>query len=164
MSVLMYGCQQGRNAFVNELLKYDEIDVNHQDRACRTALMITIQERNGELSMALLDRKEIDLTLTDVRDVNTIWKDRRDSCLSKDYDGVNIGTISLSRKLDCSLPSINDKAAQLYNTSWYLVWAFCGAQSCTLERMVRSYYPRRYHMLVWQTLFVPSFRNSGWSR
>lgn len=67
ISVLMYGCQGGRNAFVNELLKYDEIDVNHQDRAGRTALMIAIQERNGELSVALLDRKEIDLTLADVR-------------------------------------------------------------------------------------------------
>ena len=67
MSALMYGCQGGRNAFVNELLKCDEINVNHQDWAGRTALTITIQEGNGELSMALLDRKEIDLTLADVR-------------------------------------------------------------------------------------------------
>ncbi|KAI3120546.1 hypothetical protein CBS147326_9430 [Penicillium roqueforti] len=67
MSALMYGCQGGRNAFVNGLLKCDEIDVNHQDWAGRTALTIAIQEGNGELSMALLDRKEIDLTLADVR-------------------------------------------------------------------------------------------------
>ena len=52
---------------MNELLKCDEINVNHQDWAGRTALTITIQEGNGELSMALLDRKEIDLTLADVR-------------------------------------------------------------------------------------------------
>ncbi|KAL3468755.1 ankyrin repeat-containing domain protein [Aspergillus californicus] len=67
MSALMYGCQGGRNAFVNELLKCDEIDVNRQDWAGRTALMIAIQEGNGELSMALLDRKGIDLTLADVK-------------------------------------------------------------------------------------------------
>jgi ankyrin repeat protein len=67
MSALMFGCALGRNAFVNELLKYDEIDVNHQDRAGRTALMIAIEKGNGGVSMALLDRKEIDLTLADVR-------------------------------------------------------------------------------------------------
>ncbi len=34
---------------------------------------------------------------------NTIWKDRRDFCIGKDYDGVNIDTMPLSSKLDCSL-------------------------------------------------------------
>lgn len=52
---------------MNELLKCDKINVNHQDWAGRIALTIAIQEGNGELSMALLDRKEIDLTLTDIR-------------------------------------------------------------------------------------------------
>jgi ankyrin repeat protein len=67
MSALMFGCVLGRNALVNELLKFDEIDVNSQDLAGRTALMIAIEAGSGEVSMALLDRKEIDLTLADVR-------------------------------------------------------------------------------------------------
>jgi ankyrin repeat protein len=67
MSALMFGCVLGRNAFVNELLKFDEIDVNYQDLTGRTALIIAIEAGSDEVSRALLDRKEIDLTLADVR-------------------------------------------------------------------------------------------------
>ncbi|KAB8213339.1 ankyrin repeat-containing domain protein [Aspergillus novoparasiticus] len=65
MSALMWGITFKRTTSVIELLKKDLVDVNYQDNAGRTALMLAIEEANDEVSMALLNRKEIDLTLTD---------------------------------------------------------------------------------------------------
>lgn len=68
MSALSWGIILKHTAVVVEMLKKDQIDVNYQDDAGRTALMCAIEIGNGELSMALLDRKDINLTLENVRE------------------------------------------------------------------------------------------------
>ena len=66
MSVLMWGILLKQTAVVFGTTKKDHIDVNHQDSAGRTALMLAIEDGNDEVSMALLNRNDINLTLEDV--------------------------------------------------------------------------------------------------
>jgi ankyrin repeat protein len=68
ISALMWGILLEQTAVVVEILKQDQIDVNHQDNAGRTALMLAIEQGNDEVSMALLSRKDINLSLENVRE------------------------------------------------------------------------------------------------
>ncbi|KAL3468724.1 ankyrin repeat-containing domain protein [Aspergillus californicus] len=72
MSALMWGIMFEQTAAVVEILKQDQIDVNHRDNAGRTALMLAIEEGNDEVSMALLKRKDINLTFEDVREKSAL--------------------------------------------------------------------------------------------
>ncbi|EAU35390.1 predicted protein [Aspergillus terreus NIH2624] len=67
ISALMWGILLRQTAVAVRILEKDQLDVNHQDNAGRTALMLAIQMENDEVSMTLLDRKDIDLTLEDER-------------------------------------------------------------------------------------------------
>lgn len=67
ISALMWGIILQHTAVVVEILEKDQIDVNHQDDAGRTALMCAIEMENDEVSTALLDRKDINFTLENVR-------------------------------------------------------------------------------------------------
>jgi ankyrin repeat protein len=57
---------------VVEIPKQDQIDVNHQDNAGRTALMLAIEQRNDEVSMALLNRKDINLIIGNVQEQSAV--------------------------------------------------------------------------------------------
>jgi ankyrin repeat protein len=57
---------------VVEIPKQDQIDVNHQDNAGRTALMLAIERRNDEVSMALLNRKDTNLTIGNVQEQSAV--------------------------------------------------------------------------------------------
>ena len=72
MSALMWGIIFEQTAVVVEILKQDQIDVNHRDNAGRTALMLAIEEGNDEVSMALLKRKDINLTFEDVMEKSAL--------------------------------------------------------------------------------------------
>jgi ankyrin repeat protein len=72
MSALMWAVILKQTEVVVEILKHDQIDVNHQDNAGRTALMLAIEEGNDEVSMALLNRKDINLTLRNIREESAL--------------------------------------------------------------------------------------------
>jgi ankyrin repeat protein len=72
ISALMWGILLEQTAVVVEILKQDRIDVNHQDNVGRTALMLAIEQRNDKVSMALLIRKDINLTLENVREESAV--------------------------------------------------------------------------------------------
>ncbi|KAL3468679.1 ankyrin repeat-containing domain protein [Aspergillus californicus] len=72
ISALMWGIISKKTAVVVEILKQDQIDVNHQDNAGCTALMFAIERRNDEVSKALLNRKDINLTLENVREESAL--------------------------------------------------------------------------------------------
>jgi ankyrin repeat protein len=57
---------------VVEIPRQDQIDVNHQENAGRTALMLAIERRNDEVSMALLNRKDINLTIESVKEESAV--------------------------------------------------------------------------------------------
>lgn len=63
----MWGIILQYTAVVAEILEKDQIDVNYQDDAGRTALMFAIEAEDDEMCMALLDRKDINLTPENVR-------------------------------------------------------------------------------------------------
>ena len=66
MSVLILGILSKQTAVVVKILKIDQIDINHQAYSGRIALILAIEDRNDEVSMALLNRNNINLTLEDV--------------------------------------------------------------------------------------------------
>ncbi|KAJ0418361.1 ankyrin repeat-containing domain protein [Aspergillus carlsbadensis] len=72
MSALMWAVILKQTEVVVEILKHDQIDVNHRDNAGRTALMLAIEEGNDEVSMALMNRKDINLTLKNIREENAL--------------------------------------------------------------------------------------------
>ena len=72
MSVLMWGILLKQTAVVFGTMKKDHIDVNHQDSAGRTALMLAIEKGNAEVSMALLNRNDINLSLENVKEESAL--------------------------------------------------------------------------------------------
>lgn len=62
----MWGILLEHTAVVVKILKKDQINVNYQDGAVGTALMLAIESENDEICMALLDRKDINITLENV--------------------------------------------------------------------------------------------------
>ncbi|KAL4861225.1 ankyrin repeat-containing domain protein [Aspergillus spectabilis] len=72
ISALMWGILLEQTAVVVEILKKDQIDVNHRDGAGRTALMFAIEQRNDEVSKVLLNRKDMNLILDNVREESAL--------------------------------------------------------------------------------------------
>jgi ankyrin repeat protein len=72
ISALMWGILLEQTTVMVEILKQGQIDVNHQDNAGRTALMLAIERGNDEVYMALLNRKDINLTLENVRQESAV--------------------------------------------------------------------------------------------
>lgn len=65
MDPLMLGVTMGQNSFITELLKRSDVDVNGQNIAGQTALMLAAKHGKPETLNILLNMDEVNINLKD---------------------------------------------------------------------------------------------------